>query len=1318
MEEGAYAENQVVVLFKDSGINTDTVPKKGDLAPVGASFGDMMDASSSEQEALGAADEEVNILKSSLGSDFVLEDTLLFNETESKAGASVGASADNGQSGEMSVALVSSDKYDTKTLIEKLSGNKNVAAVEPNYIIYPDSLSDYSLNDEYSSYLYHVNSPAAKNTSGESVDDRGTDAASALSVNAASGWNKLGGDKEEIVVAVVDSGVNYNHEDLKDMMWVNPGNIGLKGEHGYNFAYKNDKPLDDVGHGTHCAGIIAAQADNLKGVAGISSKANVKIMALKTMAGSFGSTTAYACFSAFHYIHKAVQAGVNVVASNNSWGGYDYSLIFDELINLLGNDGVVCCFAAGNDGADNDRVMENPANSESDNAVSVGAANINGKPAKFSNYGKASVDVFAPGMNIFSTVSYQSYFPSVYSAQQLSATTEYYGEFNADTQVIDGTITPSTGSKAGTELKPFGALKIVKESLDEGYSYDDEENQGEESGDDEEPVVLPESELELSVEQGTHFVSGNPYRLKITVKNARADENYYIYFPYKKNPLTTGYNNTHFSILAEPIPTQDNASVEIFGGEVSEDENGKLSMTTSQYGGYGVKIFSTGASSEWMLAHAVNSGNGQPGQKCLMSAEEAGDKNLGFGFYFHPNWSNEEFRDVSWYLDSFGISKPNAEVDANAGYDLMSGTSMACPAVTGATVLLASLYPRQKGESGMEYAKRLRSRLFSCVRQTEEFSDLCSTGGYVDLSMLDEGIPSITDAVCDLQNETITLSGENLFGGSTIACKNLHKNSGTEAPLPDGMTVTYAADGSSAVIHNAKSLFSTYTEFIVTGENGQKGTGKFFLVKGQNKLEDVSAYSEPRAVNLKTPYLASDASGKRLFGYYHATGEVSYFDGAQFNVLNGTALKANLQKQLIAEGRDHIDVYNNYEYFLNPTVIPTIENGVIYTFAYVRPPNGQIDGEGDGEPIDDEGEGEPTDDEGDGEPIDDEGGGEPIDDEGGDGEEEWKDPYDDSVDPLDNGLSKNYICSFDLNDENPHWSFRPMGMIPTEFYRYNSLYNACMFNGKLFVLPCCEKNEFFDATEAIPMFSVSFETGKWQKEQEFPLFAGGADFVSYGGKLYAIFSASIDNSLSEEERILDSVYCFDGEKWEKTAEVRLCGRTDNEHGKMFRYDAIAKVKGGLLFINTSVDGGGNVFTLNPETGEVSPHYYSLSDSLSDSYSVNHSCAVTRDGIYYIRRTLDENSFGWELKLLPESSGVYESLFEDVILGDADGDGRVTINDATMIQKYLAEFDMPDSFVLKACDVNGDGRVTISDVTAIQRYVAEMYAPAGIGKPID
>lgn len=328
------------------------------------------------------------------------------------------------------------------------------------------------------------------------MDGRGTDADTALSINASTGWKKVSDDSKEVIVAVIDSGVNYYHEDLQDVMWTNPGNIGLKGEHGYNFAGNNgDSYKDDVGHGTHCAGVIAAQANNLKGVAGIGSQANVKIMALQTMSGMFGPSTAYCVYGAFNYVHKAVQGGVNVVATSNSWGGHLYASMYDDVINLLGEDGVLTFIASGNENADTDKKMFEPANTTSEYAVTVGAADITGSRALFSNYGKASVDVFGPGVNILSTVSYPSFFPTIYGAEELNSTTEYYGEFNADTKVINGTITPSTGSKAGDDVKAFGSLQFVKqkqeqpqyEPIDDGDDFDDgddTEDATEEPGDD------------------------------------------------------------------------------------------------------------------------------------------------------------------------------------------------------------------------------------------------------------------------------------------------------------------------------------------------------------------------------------------------------------------------------------------------------------------------------------------------------------------------------------------------------------------------------------------------------------------------------------------------------------------------------------------------------------------------------------------------------------------------------------------------------------------------------------------------------------------
>lgn len=221
LEEGTYAPNQVVVMFKNSAIDTDTAMSKDDSEAIGAAFGEMMDASSSKNEALSAADEETDILTKSLGSDFTLEDTLVFDEpqTDSKAGAPVGTS-ENAKNDGFSIALVSSDKYDTATLIEMLSKNKSIEKVEPNYYIDADSFDDYSLNDEYSSYLYNVNSPAAKNTGGDSVSDRGVDPETALSDNASSGWSRLSGNEEEAVMVDYQAKRIVKLGDITPEWWI------------------------------------------------------------------------------------------------------------------------------------------------------------------------------------------------------------------------------------------------------------------------------------------------------------------------------------------------------------------------------------------------------------------------------------------------------------------------------------------------------------------------------------------------------------------------------------------------------------------------------------------------------------------------------------------------------------------------------------------------------------------------------------------------------------------------------------------------------------------------------------------------------------------------------------------------------------------------------------------------------------------------------------------------------------------------------------------------------------------------------------------
>ena len=1228
--EGTYAPGQVIVQFRDSAINTKTVPKKDDLESVGANFGNTMDASSSEREALGAADEEQKILKNSLGNDFVLEDTLVFGDdtAESKGGASVGAGA-NTSFDDLTVALVSSDKYDTAALIEKLGKNKNVAKVEPNFYVHPTSFTPYSLNDPYNRYLYNVNSPLAENTGGESVSDFGANPETIPSVNASFAWSKLSGSEKEAVVAVIDTGVLAEHEDLQEIMWTNPGNIGLKGEHGYDFVNNDDDPTDDHGHGTHCSGIIAAQANNAKGIAGVASAANVKIMALKMLSGSGNSmsSTVYQTFGCYHYIYKAIQGGVNVVGINNSWAGFSYGTIYDDLINLLGEEGAISYIAAGNECYDNDRMSVYPANSESDYAVTVGAANNYGQSTEFSNYGKTSVDVFGPGLNILSSVSYDNYTPGIYSADLLNATTEYYGEFNSKTKIVDGKITPSVGSRAGKDIKSFGEIKFVKQR----YLDDDDEYE-----------IPDDAKLELSVEPEG--------RLKITVKNAQYGELYFIYFPYEKNPKTTGGNNTYFSMCTECIKNDDD-SIGIFsGGEIYEDEDG-LQMTED-----GMLVAVTAQDYDKMKYITTNIG-----KDFLLSAEDAEDKELGFGISLYANCEMGDSQDASMYLENLAISKPDIEIEPNTSYDYNSGTSQATPAVCAAGALINALYPRQKGESGGDYAKRIRAKLFSCVRRTDAFKDLCSTGGYVDLSLINEAVPSLTDAVCDVENETLTLYGSNLYKGSKLTYRRLAVDGAKESPLPDKMSVKYTRDGKKLVISNAKSLFSTYTAFTVTAQNGTQGGGKFFLVKGQNKLTEINTHIIPNDSEFTMPYLLTDSGGNNLYGFYNTTGEVCCYDGNQFNTYKNTNIYEAFRKDLVESGKDTYTVYNEYDLYciLSEAPISINENGVIYTFIGVnRPP------------------------------------------ENDDSDEEYEGSwwYEQEA----------FLASFDLNSDDHKWRFTELSEYPEALlYGFEPRFKSCFCNGRFY---CIGDYYSSEATEnSLPMYSYDPAKDLWEKEHDLPVIIDSFDFAAINDKLYVMYGSDPDTFLSDEERILNCAWCFDGISWEKSDLNKYVGRINKSYDTLYHSDAITQVKNGLVFIGASVDGGGNMFLYNTEKDKIEPLYCSVNDSISDSFDHYNSCVTTRDGIYYIYHYLDDENVGWKLCLLPESSGLYESPYEKPLLGDVDGDGTVTILDVTCIQRKLSGFKVQD-YNEKAADADGDGTVTISDATCIQRYLAGFPSP--------
>ena len=197
------------------------------------------------------------------------------------------------------VALVSSDTYSTQELMEIAAEKYYVDAVAPNSYAH---LCDTG-KDTLSDYQWYLDGDGAMQTDSKGIGFSG------LSVQPS----------VQPVVAVIDTGVDYTHEDLKDSMWVNPyQSKGLEGTYGYDFANDDDDPMDTEGHGTHCAGVIAAQQNNGAAITGIS---NAKIMALKVVKDGSDVFDMAGAVRAFEYIVRAQQMGVPVVAVNCSWGG-------------------------------------------------------------------------------------------------------------------------------------------------------------------------------------------------------------------------------------------------------------------------------------------------------------------------------------------------------------------------------------------------------------------------------------------------------------------------------------------------------------------------------------------------------------------------------------------------------------------------------------------------------------------------------------------------------------------------------------------------------------------------------------------------------------------------------------------------------------------------------------------------------------------------------------------------------------------------------------------------------------------------------------
>ncbi len=309
------------------------------------------------------------------------------------------------------VVKVSSEDYSTEKMLTKLEDQAYVISAEPDYYMEKMSVS----NDPYADYQWYLGS---------------SDKFSSSTAEGIHYADYAQTENHAPIAAVVDTGVDYTHPDLAGHMWKNPYS-GLSGTYGYDYGSNDSDPMDEDedGHGTHCAGVIGAANNNNTGITGVAT--NVQIMALKVF-DSNGRCTTSNVAGAFNYIYTAQSLGANIATINCSWGGSSTTTSMRTLIEKIGEKGALFVFASGNDDVNHDQSQTNicPYDLNSSYAVVVGASTPDDTKASYSDYGAGSVDLFAPGHQILSTINKDTFYPGIYTDEQRASLTSFYTDFS------------------------------------------------------------------------------------------------------------------------------------------------------------------------------------------------------------------------------------------------------------------------------------------------------------------------------------------------------------------------------------------------------------------------------------------------------------------------------------------------------------------------------------------------------------------------------------------------------------------------------------------------------------------------------------------------------------------------------------------------------------------------------------------------------------------------------------------------------------------------------------------------------------------------
>ena len=378
----------------------------------------------------------------------------------------------------ISVLLIEDENRSTRELLSEVLRETGVLYAQPNYIHEP-----YSTEPSEKDAEEDVSEQGSDDTSllvGTSPEDSSFDLtkyqweyagnsytpvteydpADLYNVHSPN-WNETGSQNAAGVVAVIDCGVDYEHPDLKDVMYVFPSELQEKlqcGPYGINTAETGDKknPMDYKSHGTHCAGVIAGAWDG-KGISGLAS--GCRIMAIKVIEED-NTMTDLAIVKAMAFVCDAADSGVDVRVTSNSYSGEITCPLMVSEIEELEKRGIVCVYSSGNEStcfdlSDN----SNLPYSKSSNTVIVNAATPTYEKAHFSNYGAGDTDVYAPGVSILSSVS---------TKKKADSSKTYFGSFDSNAAYYNTEFDSVPKVNSGD----LSAVKLSASQSADGYSYD------------------------------------------------------------------------------------------------------------------------------------------------------------------------------------------------------------------------------------------------------------------------------------------------------------------------------------------------------------------------------------------------------------------------------------------------------------------------------------------------------------------------------------------------------------------------------------------------------------------------------------------------------------------------------------------------------------------------------------------------------------------------------------------------------------------------------------------------------------------------------